>query len=102
MKEKEQMTRRYAIAALVLFVGLTTASLGKAANKELADKKALAPGSYCHKKFPAIVPQTLGTHHPMLSKDDFVDFYGPCDQLSIGPEQLSNQRREDFLSRQRN
>jgi hypothetical protein len=51
-EEKEQMKRRYAIAALVLFVGLTTTSQGKAANEEIAEKKALAPGNYCDEKFP--------------------------------------------------
>jgi len=54
-------------------------------------------GTYCHLKFPAIQPNTLGTDHPTLkSKDsgDIVDFYGPCNYDPVGPDEVCKQQAE--------
>jgi len=51
-------------------------------------------GTYCHMKFPAIEPKTLGTKNPTLkSKDsgDIVDFYGPCNYDPVGPDEVCRQ-----------
>ena len=54
-------------------------------------------GTYCHLKFPAIEPNTLGTDHPKLkSKDsgDIVDFYGPCSYDPVGADEVCRQQAE--------
>jgi len=64
-------------------------------------QEQLAPGDYCHMKFPAIDPETLGTSQPRLSSGDVIDFYGPCDESPTGADQVHEQKEDDFLSRQR-
>jgi hypothetical protein len=81
-------------------VALISASLtGSALGADgILMKEEAAPGSYCHMKFPAIRPKTLGTDHPELkspSTGDVIDYYGPCDESPTGRDQVVEQRQEE-------
>ena len=81
---------------LTLFVltGWIGVSAAKASDKVLLKAK-LATGNYCHMKFPAIDPSTLGTKYPALknpASGDIIDFYGPCDENPDGKDQAKSQR----------
>ena len=61
-------------------------------------KTQLKDGNYCHLKFPAIRPSTLGTDHPQLKSantGDVVDFYGPCNHDPLGKDEVSSQKQQD-------
>lgn len=64
------------------------------------EEEAAGLGNYCHLKFPAIEPGTLGSNHPVLeSKDtgEIVDFYGPCNHDPLGADEVKDQiQNEDF------
>ena len=69
------------------------------AGNAVADDGVLAQDragdNYCHMKFPAIRSTTLATNHPTLkssSTGDIIDFYGPCDESPMGPDQVAKQR----------
>ena len=50
--------------------------------------------TYCHLRFPAIQPRTLGTNAPKLKSattGDIVDFYGPCSHDPLGKEEVQRQ-----------
>ena len=54
-------------------------------------------GSYCHMRFPAIVPSTLTSDKPRLrppTSDDVIDFYGPCDHDPLGKDEIQAQIRQ--------
>ena len=56
--------------------------------------------SYCHLKFPAIEPSSLGSDHPVLQSadtGDMVDYYGPCDHDPLGKEEISKQLEDEEL-----
>ncbi len=61
-------------------------------------------GTYCHLKFPAIVPATLNSDKPQLkdpSAGDIVDFYGPCDHDPVGYDEVCRQRTQNSSTWQR-
>jgi hypothetical protein len=63
-------------------------------------KTQLKGGNYCHLRFPAIRPSTVGTAHPQLKSattGDIVDFYGPCQHDPLGKNEVANQEQEDEL-----
>ena len=56
-------------------------------------------GTYCHLRFPAIRPSTLGLDKPQLrpaTSKDIIDFYGPCDTDPLGKEQIQSQKEVHF------
>ncbi len=56
--------------------------------------------SYCHLKFPAIEPSSLGSDHPVLQSadtGDMIDYYGPCDHDPLGKEEVGKQRQDQQL-----
>lgn len=58
-------------------------------------KDQLGTDTYCHMKFPAIRPSTLGTDHPELKRSDtgdVIDFYDSCDETPTGPGQVAAQK----------
>ena len=58
----------------------------------------LTPDSYCHLTFPAIREETLAGNHPVLkvpNKGNLIDFYGPCDEIPVGKDQVNEQRIEN-------
>jgi len=61
----------------------------------ILSKESLADENYCHMKFSAIRPSTLGTDHPELKRSDtgdVIDFYGSCDESPTGPSQVASQK----------
>ena len=86
------------VSMLVLVSSLASSAL--AAQDGVLLKEQLADTNYCHMKFPAIRPSTLGGSNPQLKSpdtNDVIDFYGPCDESPIGPDQVLAQR--NFLDR---
>ena len=88
--------------AALLFIGAWGASshaLGadtKAPGAEgVLMKEEYVVGSYCHEKLPAIRESSLAGDHPVLSADEIIDFYGPCNQDPLGKDQLTAQRLEN-------
>jgi hypothetical protein len=78
-------------------IGSLGVSAARAADGVLIKDK-LTPGSYCHEKFPAIRPSTLGTHHPSLKKantGDVIDFYGACGESPTGKDQVWQQKLDE-------
>ncbi|HEY3302202.1 MAG TPA: hypothetical protein VGL70_01565 [Candidatus Binatia bacterium] len=80
------------VLLLIGAVGVSGAAFGA---DGILFKEELWPGSnYCHMKFPAIRPSTLGTDHPVLQNPgtgDMIDFYGPCDENPLGQDQVQSQ-----------
>ncbi len=83
----------------LIFIG--TLGLGGAkviASDAVVSKTPLTDDSYCHLKFPAIRPSTLGTDHPQLKSantGDIIDFYGPCNHNPLGKDEVLSQQQED-------
>jgi len=61
--------------------------------------------SYCHMKFPAIRPRTLGTQEPQTKSSrsgDVIDYYGACDESPTGQDQVLEQKHDEEFSFGRN
>ena len=59
-------------------------------------------GTYCHLRFPAIQPRTLGTAKPELKTSksgDIVDMYGPCDYDPVGYDEVCRQKAQSAKNR---
>ena len=77
--------------ATLLLVGGLAVNVGA----DVLSKTELAPGNYCHLRFPAITDESLSTDHPVvkeLDSGDIIDFYGPCDESPIGQHQIAVQK----------
>jgi hypothetical protein len=87
--------------AALFFIGSSgmSSALGadsKAPNGEgILLKEEYMPGSYCHQKLPAIRESSLAGDHPVLSAEETIDFYGPCNQDPLGEDQVHDQRRQN-------
>jgi hypothetical protein len=84
------------VLVLIGSLGVSTAQ----ANDGVLLKQEDSPGSYCHEKFPAIRPSTLGTDRPTLksrSTGDVIDFYGPCNESPTGKDQVWQQNVDKQL-----
>ncbi len=91
-------------AILVASLGFGTARAGAAedaVSKDVVTATALdGQNSYCHLKFPAIEPSSLGSDHPVLQNadtGDIVDYYGPCDHDPVGKEEIARQIADEEL-----
>jgi len=94
-KEVNQMKTAKAFFAALLLLGNLTASGMALAADGIIEKEQAAPGSYCHEKFQAIQPSTLGSDHPTVQSStsgDVIDFYGPCDETPTGKDQVWEQK----------
>ena len=89
------------LSILVLAGSLAGSAL--AAQDGILLKERLGDDSnYCHMKFPAIEPSTLGSDHPQLKSSntgDVIDFYGPCDEDPVGASQVADQKIDHQLRR---
>ena len=98
-------TSKLAYCALVL---ASTVAIGTAqtwADEDIVSKTADTAESYCHLKFPAIIPDTLGTNHPQLKSTDtgdLIDFYGPCDHDPLGKDEVESQMHDQLIHGLRN
>jgi hypothetical protein len=80
--------------SILLVVGVLGTSGAALAADGVLLKEDIAPGSYCHMKFPAIRPSTLAGNNPQLKSSttgDVVDFYGACDEAPLGKDQVTSQ-----------
>ena len=81
----------------VLFIGTMGAINSAMAEDGIVSKDGSTASSYCHEKFPAIRPSTLGDNQPVLkdaSTGDVIDFYGPCNEDPKGKDQVEEQKLE--------
>ena len=91
------MKIRTSILTGLLFIGSLGAVNGAIAEDGVLSKQEFMPSNYCHMKFPAIRPSTLGTEQPTLKSQDtgdVIDFYGPCDENPLGQDQIQEQKLE--------
>lgn len=107
-------TSKWLISGLILTgtLGLSGAKVIAAQNNRhaaaadgIVSKTELQDGNYCHLKFPAIRPRTLGTDHPQLKRPgtgDIVDFYGPCDYNPLGKAAVLSEQQENQLRDEEN
>jgi hypothetical protein len=88
--------------AALIFIGLW----GATSNALEADSKApggegillkeeYVPDNYCHQKLPAIRESSMAGDHPVLSVEETIDFYGPCNQDPLGIDRVHDQRRQN-------
>jgi hypothetical protein len=94
-----------------VFYGLIVAStlaMGAAqagAQDGIISKTQAARGGYCHLRFPAIDPLTLGTDHPQLQDSqtgDIIDYYGSCDHDPLGKDEVERQEQDQLVRGMRN
>jgi len=86
------------LSAAVLAGGLTAGAVASAADGVVEREVLSAQSNYCHLKFPAIREDSLGTEAPVRrspDSGDLIDFYGPCDENPLGPDQVLRQRQEN-------
>ena len=97
-KEVREMKTMKTILSVLFLAGAMGSSIASTARAEgVISKDALAEGSYCHMKFPAIEERTLSWKRPVLkdaSEGDIIDFYGPCDHDPLGREEIQSQKRD--------
>ena len=82
---------------MLLVIGVIGTSSAALAADGVLSREELTPGSYCHEKFPAIRPSTLGDQQAELkgsTTGDTIDYYGPCDQNPRGQGQIASQELE--------
>jgi hypothetical protein len=82
------------VATLLLggAVGMTATAVRAG---DVISKQVLTDGSYCHSKFESIREDTLASAQPVLKDaDDIIDFYGPCNEDSLGKEEIRAQKLE--------
>ena len=84
------------LPALILLGNLIVSATAMADNGVIS-KDEIAPGSYCHEKFPAVTGKSLATDDPVLKSSasgDVIDFYGPCSESPVGNDQIQAQKLE--------
>lgn len=64
-------------------------------------KEEYTVGGYCHEKMPTIREGSLAADHPVLSAEESIDYYGPCNQDPLGKDQLNARRLENSDRRSR-
>ncbi len=70
----------------------------------VVSKIPLTADNYCHLKFPAVRPSTIGTNQPQLKSSrtgDLVDFYGPCNHDPLGKDEVLSQQQENEIFQDR-
>ncbi len=82
--------------SMLLLVGVLGTSGAALAADGVEVEGQLAPGSYCHEKFPAMKQGSLDDNQPALQSTtgDIVDYYGPCDETPTGEDQIETQKLE--------
>ncbi|MGE5219457.1 MAG: hypothetical protein ACM3SP_20860 [Chloroflexota bacterium] len=101
-------TFNYSKATLSVLIAAAAISAGAgqaAAVDGVISSTPASAAEYCHTKFPAIRPRTLGTSDPQLkspSTGDVVDYYGPCSHDPRGKQEISEQENEHEIRMERN
>ena len=85
--------------SMLLIVGVLGTSAAAIAADGVEVEGQLAPGSYCHEKFPAITERSLSDNQPQLKQPatgDMVDYYGPCNENPTGKDEIAAQKLEHY------
>ena len=86
--------------SMLLLVGVLGTSGAALAADGVEVEGQLAPGSYCHEKFPAMKQGSLDDNQPALQPTtdgpDIVDYYGPCDETPTAKDQILTQKLEHY------
>jgi hypothetical protein len=85
------------LCGLIVASGLALGVAQAPAADGIISRTEVDDGSYCHLRFPAIVPSTLGTDRPQLkspSSGDIIDYYGACDHDPLSKEEVAKQEIE--------
>ena len=93
------MTNFKSNLSMLLVVGVLGTSGVALAADDVEVEGQLAPGGYCHEKFPAMNTRSLGDNQPELKQSttgDIVDYYGPCDENPTGKDQIATQKLEHY------
>jgi hypothetical protein len=93
-KEVRNMKIAKSFLAALLFTGTLGAFNNAMAADSVLSKEGVTTGGYCHLQFPAIRQNTLGEDDPVLTQNDVIDFYGPCDEDPRGKDQVWEQKQE--------
>jgi len=91
-------------AVLTAAAAITAGAARAAAVQGVISSTPAMAGEYCHLKFPAIRPSTLGSDHPQLkaaTTGDIVDYYGPCNHDPLGKDEVIRQKQEEELRQAR-
>ena len=90
------MRRTGSILSAAILLGAMAGS-ARAADDVLLKEEAAE--NYCHMKFQALRPSTLGTDRPELKRSlgDVIDFYGSCEETPTSLSQLDQQRRDAYF-----
>ena len=84
------------LAAMLLLGNIAASSVARADDAIVViETETVAPDSYCHEKFRAMDPNTLGSDNPTLKSADsadVIDFYGACDESPTGKDQVWQQK----------
>src|SRR4029453_1804019 len=98
-KGGEIMKNLKANLSMLLVVGvLGTSGVAQAADGVEVEGQ-LAPGSYCHEKFPAMTERSLGDNQPELKQSttgNVIDYYGRGDKDPTGKDEIATQRLEHY------
>ena len=97
-KEVMKMKKTKFVITMVFLAGVIGTGATSAPAQDVVSKAAVAAGSYCHMKFPAISEKTLFSDRPQVESStsaDVIDFYGPCDESPAGKDQVIEQRQEE-------
>jgi hypothetical protein len=87
-------------SVLITAAAIATGTVQAAAVQGVISSTPLSAADYCHSKFPAIRPSTLGTSNPQLKHPgtgDVVDYYGPCNHNPRGKQEAAEQEHEDEI-----
>jgi hypothetical protein len=81
------------LAGLLLIGSIGTSATALAADDGILLKEG---SGYCHMKFRAMEPRSLGDNPRLKSatSGDVIDFYGPCDESPTGQTQVSQQKMD--------
>jgi len=93
------MTNFKSNLSMLLIVGVLGTSGVALAADGVEVEGQLAPGSYCHEKFPAMTERSRDGSQPQLKQSttgDVVDYYGPCDEDPTGKDQIATQKLEHY------
>jgi hypothetical protein len=94
--EAKMKNAKVFLAAMLLLGNIASSSVALADDAMVViETETVASDNYCHQKFQAMDPNTLGSDNPTLKSADsadVIDFYGSCDETATGKDQAWQQK----------